>query len=483
MNSTLSLSLLCFLFTISLHAQPSLNNRPKIGLTLSGGGAKGLAHIGILKALDSAGLQVDYITGTSMGAVVASLYAAGYSGDTISKIAEKIDWNGLLLSRPPMNLFIMEQKSEYGRYAVEIPFANGRIKAPTGILESEELWLKFNELFYPVYNVHDFDSLPRGFRCVATDVVTGEAVVLSQGSLPSAVRASMSIPTIFTAVDYNDSLRLIDGGVIRNFPVRDVKEMGADIIIGSTVAPFTQAKAKDVASPMQILLNVAFFRDHEYSRQDIELCDYLIRHPLSGYSTGSFSSSDSIMAIGDRTGALNYPSFKKIADSLNRIYGPPLARKLPPSADRITIRRIITDSLKYIQRPFLMRMLGLQEGQAYSATELETSMRQAFGTRYFTRLFYRLEPVGPGVADLRLVAEEFAPATLKLAIHYNSFSKIMLIGNLTKRDMIGRNSMTGITFGLSENPRLRFEHTAVLGSARFPLASVTERSRYFILNP
>jgi NTE family protein len=462
-----------FILIVQLsHSQQ--NGRPKIGLTLSGGGAKGLAHIGILRALDSAGLEVDFVTGTSMGAVVGSLYATGYSGDTIYQIAKELDWNALLLNRPPLNSFLMEHKNEYGRYAVEIPAVKGRVKVPSGILEAEELWLKFNELFYPVYNIQNFDSLPRGFRCIATDIVTGEAVVLDQGSLLTAVRASMAIPSIFTAVDYNDSLRLVDGGIIRNFPVRDVKDMGANIIIGSTVAIFTNAKAKDIATPMQILLNVAFFRENEYSKTDLALCDYLIKHPLSEYSTGSFTSGDSIMAIGNRVGDLYYPLFKKIADSLNSIYGKPVKRQLPAIEQKIKIRHIVTDSLKYIGNKYLMRILDLKEGNSYSSKELETSMRHAYGTRYFSRIYYRLQPIEPGVADLYLVTEEFAPASLKLAIHYNAFSKIMLIANFSKRDMIGKNSVTGISIGVSENPRLRLEHTVIMGSKKVPLASVTE---------
>ena len=465
---------MCIFILFYTTAYPQTKQRARIGLTLSGGGAKGLAHIGILKALDSAGLKVDYVTGTSMGAVVGSLYAAGYSGDSIYQIAKEIDWSQLLLGRPPMNSFIMEQKNEYGRYAIEIPMEHGHIKVPTGILEAEELWLKFDELYQPVYNVRDFNDLPRPFKCIATNIATGEAVVLDKGCLFSAVRASMAIPTVFTPVDRNDSLRLVDGGIIRNFPVRDVKEMGADIIIGSSVDTYTQLKAKDIASPVQILLNVAFFREQEYSHKDLDLCNYLIMHPVSAYSAASFSSSDSIIAIGDRIGKQYYPVFKKLADSLNAIYGKPEKIFLPSMPAKTILRHIITDSLQYISRPYLFRMLNLQEDSAYTPAELEASMRRAYGTRYFSRLYYRLEPVSPGIADLHLITEEFPPLKAKIAVNYNSFSRIMLILNLTKRDMIAKQSVSSVSLGLSENPRVRLEHTMVMGNTKLPLASVTE---------
>lgn len=461
------------LFFYSLTAYAQKGQRPKIGLTLSGGGAKGLAHIGILQALDSAGLQIDYVTGTSMGAVVGSLYAAGYSGDSIYKIAKTLDWNALLLSKSPMNSFIMEEKREYGRYAIEMPVENGKIKIPSGILEAEELWLKFNELYRPVYNIRNFNELPRPFKCIATDIVTGEAVVMERGNLMNAVRASMAIPSVFTAVKMDNKM-LVDGGIIRNLPASDVKNMGADIIIGSNVAGITLSDAEQITSPLQILLQVAFFRDVEYSKKEFALCNYFIDQPVSKYSAASFSSSDSIIAIGNQMGALYYPVFKKLADSLNAIYGIPAKKTLPVINEKIIIRHIITDSLKYISQSFLKRMLGLKEGVAYSVKELESGMRQAYGTNYFNRLYYQLEPVEPGVADIHLILEESAPVVAKLAVNYNSFSKVMLIANLTKRDMLGKPSISAITIGLSENPRIRLDHTIITGSKKIPLSSVSE---------
>ena len=124
------------------------NERPKIGLTLSGGGAKGLAHIGILKALDSAGLHIDYVTGTSMGSIIGALYAAGYSGDSIEQVARKIDWDVLLSNSSSLRTLLMEEKDEYGKYAVELPWVNHAFRLPSGVLESQELWLKFSELFF-----------------------------------------------------------------------------------------------------------------------------------------------------------------------------------------------------------------------------------------------------------------------------------------------------------------------------------------------
>jgi NTE family protein len=467
--------ILLLLFTpyYNLQAQTG-KQRPKIGLTLSGGGAKGLAHIGILKAIDSAGLQIDYVTGTSMGAIVGSLYAIGYSGDSILQIARNMDWNVLLSNRSSLQAFIMEEKNEYGRYALELPMENGRFRIPSGVLEAEELWLKFNELYNPVYGIKDFNQFKRPFKCIATDLETGDAVVLDRGDLISAVRSSMAIPSVFTAVELGGK-KLVDGGLIRNFPVSDVRNMGAEIVIGSSVSSGLLS-AEKITSPVQILMQIAFFKEANLSKQEVALTDYYIEHPVSNYTAGSFNSSDSILAIGLQMGDLHYPYFKKLADSLNAIYGSPAKVEFPLVREKVTIRHIINESLRYITKPFLRRMLGLKEGSAYTVKEMEDAIRQAYGTRYFNRLYYQLEPVEgeEGVADMHLIAEENAPVTAKLAVHFNTLSDMSLIVNLSFRDYLGKQSRTSIGAAISENFRFRAEHSQVFGTPKVPLAWISE---------
>src|SRR5688572_25155221 len=167
-----------FLFIVSL-----LSARPKIGLTLSGGGAKGLAHIGILQAIDSAGLKIDFITGTSMGSIMGGMYAAGYSGDSIEKIAKTIDWELLFSTAPKLSNISIEEKSEYDKYLLEVPYENGKFKIGRGIIEGQELWLKFSEVFQPVYNITDFNKLSIPFKCIGTDLSTGNAVEMDHGNI------------------------------------------------------------------------------------------------------------------------------------------------------------------------------------------------------------------------------------------------------------------------------------------------------------
>ncbi len=191
-----------------------------------------------------------------MGSIIGSLYAVGYSADSIERIARAIDWDLLLSNQSSLRSIFMEEKEEYSKYVIELPWVNHRFRLPSGVLQGQELWLKFSELFFPVYNEKDFSRFSIPFRCIGTDVGTGEAVVMKDGEIISAVRSSMAIPSVFTAVEYKGK-KLIDGGLVRNFPVKDVKEMGADFVIGSNVATGLMPSEK-VRNALQILLQVAF---------------------------------------------------------------------------------------------------------------------------------------------------------------------------------------------------------------------------------
>lgn len=355
-----------FFFT-SLHAQDSsAHKRPKIGLTLSGGGAKGLAHIGILKAIDSAGLKIDYVTGTSMGSIIGVLYAVGYSGDSIEKIAQTIDWDLLLSNQLFLRSVIMEEKNEYFKYDVELPWVNNWFRISTGVLEGQELWLKLSELLFPVYKIKKFNDFKIPFKCIATDVSTGQAVVLDSGEIVSAIRSSMAIPSLFTAVEFNGK-KLVDGGVVRNFPVKDVREMGADIVIGCNVSSALLAPEK-VKNAIQVLMQVAFFREAEDTRTQVPLCNIYVPMPLENYSMVSFGNANDIIQYGVDEGRRLYPEFKKLADSLNAIYGAPdSAIKKLPVGGHVKISSYEVRGVNHTSKEFFIHALDLYINRPYTS--------------------------------------------------------------------------------------------------------------------
>jgi NTE family protein len=436
--------------------------RPKIGLTLSGGGAKGLAHIGILKAIDSAGLKVDYITGTSMGSIIGAMYAVGYSGEEIEKIARKVDWDLLLSNQSALSGYVMEEKSEYGKYAVELPWVNHAFRLPSGVLEGEELWLKFAELFYPVYHIKNFDSFPIPFKCIGTDVVTGEGVVLDSGDIVTAIRASMAIPSVFTAVEYGGR-RLIDGGVVRNFPVRDVKKMGAEFVIGSRVAMGLLPKEK-VTNAFQILMQIAFFKEAETSNQEVSLCDLYVPMPLDNYNAASFNKADEIMKFGIDEGRRIYPQLKRVADSINMLYGTdPVAKVSLPAPDSIHLSEISIRGLNKTTEDFFLHMMNFETGRYYTPARLSKMIRRVFGTRYYSRIVYHLEQTADGGNKIVFEVEENPVTFAKLGIHYNNFSGISVIANLTTRNFFTPHSRSLVTINVGENMRIRTEHLQYLG--------------------
>jgi len=437
------------------HAQPG--PRPKIGVVLSGGGAKGLAHIGILKAIDSAGLKVDYITGTSMGSIIGALYAVGYSADSIENISRRIDWGLLLSNQSSMRSMIMDEKDEYGRYDVELPWVNHAFRLSTGVIEGQELWLKFSELFRPVYKIKDFSRFSIPFKCIATDVSTGEAVVLDTGEIVSAIRASMAIPSVFTAVEYGHQ-KLVDGGVVRNFPVKDVREMGANIVIGDNVAGPLR-RPEQVTNALQVLLQVAFFREAADTRMQIPLCDIYVHQPLEKFTMGNFGDADEIIADGVEAGRRLYPRLKALADSLNAIYGPqePVRSRLP-AVHPIKISSYQVKGLMRTNQGFFIQSMDLETNHYYTADNLARMVRRAFGTRYYNRITYALEPLPDSTARIDFDVAENPLTFAKLGLNYNQFSGISAILNLTTRNFLTATSRSLVTMNIGQNFRVRAEH-------------------------
>jgi NTE family protein len=437
-------------------------NRPKIGLTLSGGGAKGLAHIGILKALDSAGLKIDYITGTSMGSIIGSLYAIGYPADSIEQMARSINWDLLLSNQASLRTLFMEEKDEYSKYVVELPWVNHRFQLPTGVLQGQELWLKLSEMLYPVYNQKDFSQFSIPFRCIGTDVGNGEAVVMSKGEITSAIRSSMAIPSFFTAVDY-DGRKLVDGGVVRNFPVRDVKEMGANFVIGSNVAGALLPSDK-VRNAIQVLLQVAFFREAQDHKEEVGLCDIYIPFDLDKFSMGSFAQSADIMELGIKEGRKLYPRFKQLADSLDAIYGKQVfVPNRLPSVKPVTISSYEIKGLKNTTADFFVHTIDFFPNQQYTSERLSHMVRAAFGTRYYSRVSYSLVPQPDSSSKIVFDVTENPLSFAKLGLHYNKFSGIAAIVNLTTRNFFVTNSRSMVTLNVGDALRARVEHLQYIG--------------------
>ena len=285
---------LLFLTQISLGQE---NARPKIGLVLSGGGAKGLAHIGVLKVIDSLGIQVDYIAGTSMGAVVGGLYASGYTGNQLDSIFSKIDVDALLQDYTPRESKSFYEKRNDEIYALTLPFNNFKLGLPSGLSKGLYNFNLMSRLTQHVSDVRDFDKLPIPFLCIATDVETGEQIVLDEGILAQAIIASGALPTLYNPVEINGRL-LIDGGVVNNYPIEELKNRGIDFIIGIDVQDGlkNREQLKDVTAVLSQINNFSMIEKMEGKRS---LTNIYIQPDIKGYSVVSFDKGQEIIKKGN----------------------------------------------------------------------------------------------------------------------------------------------------------------------------------------
>ncbi len=289
-------------------------NRPKIGLVLSGGGAKGFAHIGILSLIDSLKIPIDYIAGTSMGAIIGGFYAIGYNGYDLEAMAFRNDWDEIFSDKPPRRLLPYFEKKDTGRFQLEFGVVGTKPVTPSALIYGQKVSLLLASLIFPYEEIPDFDNLPIPFRCVAVDLVTGNKVVLKGGSLAKALRASMSIPTVFSPVEWGDSL-LVDGGMVNNLPVNVVKEMGADLVIAVDVENPLLGRDK-LKSVTNILNQSITLLGLERKLANLEQVDVLIRPDIAGFSVLDFSDEKigSIIKIGKQAAYRVLPELLKLKE-------------------------------------------------------------------------------------------------------------------------------------------------------------------------
>src|SRR5680860_210881 len=296
-------------------AQDSDKKDLKIGLVLSGGGAKGLAHIGALKVIEEAGIKIDYIGGTSMGAFVGALYAAGYTATELDSIFRTTDFTNLIEDNLPRSAKTFYEKEDSEKYAITLPFNKFKISVPPAFSGGQNVYNELVKLLYPVKNIEEFDKLPIPFLCMATDVETGEEVVLKEGYLPQAVMASGALPSLFEPVKIGDRL-LIDGGVVNNYPIQKVKEMGADVIIGVDVQHGLRDR-DGLISATEILLQINNYRTVLDMEEKSKLTDIYIKPDVSNFSVIDFNLYDRIIESGTEAAKKSYGDLRRLAIKQN----------------------------------------------------------------------------------------------------------------------------------------------------------------------
>ncbi len=453
------LFLFCMLFGNPLSLLAQQKERPKIGLVLSGGGAKGMAHIGVLKVLEEAGITPDYISGTSMGSIIGGLYAVGYSADEIYELVTTKNWDNLLTNEAPLNNVVMEEKVGYGKHLAEFSIENGQLVLPSGFIEGQELSLLFSELTWNTAGIQNFDEYPIPFRCTGVDILSGDVYEFSSGDLSTAMRSSMAIPSVFSPVLLNDDDKprlIVDGGVIRNFPVQEVIDMGADIVIGVYSGFKEDVNPDDLKSLTNVLSRSTLLIGIVDSKKQAELTNYLVTPELDEFSPSSFNRAAAIVEAGRIAAMKQFDAFKSLADSLNAIAPLHVCKPLP-RPDSVFLEDIRIAPLKYVKSEVVLSRLGFKPGQYITKKEMNKGLLEVYGTLYFTKVNYRFEKGDKGLI-LNLSAQEKPRTFMNVAMHYDNYYRFGVSLNFTKHDMWLPSSRFKAGVNISEQPQLYLQY-------------------------
>jgi NTE family protein len=459
-------SLVCvILFSSGLFAQGNSSttnkNRPKIGLVLSGGGAKGFAHIGAIKLLEEAGIKPDYITGTSMGSIVGALYAMGYTVDEMTEISTQTEWGVVLTNTVSLEEITVVEKPYYGSFLTELDVTKSGVSLPGGLIEGQNLLQYLSLLTRPVHGITDFTKFPIPYTCVATNIVTGDPVALNSGNITNAIRASMAIPTAFTPVKY-DSLLLIDGGWTRNLPVQEAKDMGADIIISVDVGSPLKTE-EELQSMVSILDQTAWILSTKDTEKQLEMSDYVISPAVSNYASFAFEEADTIIKLGYEAAFQQKAVFEELSRKIysNGKYEGVVEKPFFDSVYRIS--KIEVTGTELTNPSFVSGRLKIDPNQPISAKEIEEKIGLLYGTMYYKKVGFQIIPQAGGTQTLRVDVVEDNPAKLKLSLYYDNENSVGVNVNLTLRNLLLKQSRLIFDGFLSENPILGLKYFKYFG--------------------
>lgn len=456
--------LLCLLSSFLFIPQNivSQTEKPKVVLVLSGGGAKGLAHIATLQTLDSLGIVPDLIIGTSMGSVVGGLYATGYSGDSIAAIAKKINWNKILGGSISLRNVSVEEKGQFKKYLAEIDLIKGKPKVDSAILNDQKLRELFSLLTFPVLEIKDFNDLPIPFRSMTTDIVNGKEVILDSGSIGLAMRASMSIPGVFSPVPYKNTL-LVDGGILNNFAVDVAINMGGDIIIGSDVGGGMQPKEK-LNSISGLLFQASMLTSNLKNEESKALCNILIDHvPNISYSTGDFEKGNLIYEQGKIATNQNIKQLVELAERLKQFKQ--RKHELPQYKRTIVLDSIVYKGISPANLDLVIARTNIKTNKEYVPEDLIEGVERATGTTLFGQITFN-DLQYDGKLGLQLNGIEHAKHQVKGSLHYDTYRGIGLVANYTGRNVVGNSSRFHVSLDIAEQPKIRIQYQKNFGKEK-----------------
>jgi NTE family protein len=444
--------------------QQNQSDGPRVGLVLSGGGAKGLAHISILKMLEEVNMPIDYISGTSMGGIIGGLYAIGYTALEIEAIVVNENWTRLFDDRVNRWLIPIEEKRWDSRYIISLPMEDFSIGLPSGVIGGQQIGKMLSRLTAHKHGVTDFNEFPIPFVAVATRLSDGSAIVMREGHLPNVLRASMSIPSIFAPVSV-DGVSAIDGGVARNFPVSDVLEMGAEFVIGINASTSTNEVDTTASSILSVLNQTLFFHISETTRNQARLVDFMMQPEIGDFGMMDFDDVEKIMASADEYVQRYRDELKQIADSLNALRSDPGVRHrfIPERITHVRIQDITFTNTGNLDESVLLSELQLEIGNSYSINDIEMAVDRVFSLPFFDRVTYALEPMDADSHRILITLNESNLDVFNVGMRYDNRKKASIILSTRFRNQYRNNATLRMSLRLGEEPMGDLQYFYYLG--------------------
>jgi NTE family protein len=436
---------------IAMYSQEQ--TKPKVGLVLSGGGAKGFAHIGVLKVLEEAGVKIDYIGGTSMGAVVGGLYATGYNAAQIDSIFTATNFDELINDFIPRSSKNFYEKGNDELYALVLPFNKFNIGIPQALSKGLYNFNLLSSLTRSVRHVRDFNQLSTPFLCIGSNIETGKQVILDKGNLAQALLASSAFPSLFSPVEIDGQL-IVDGGVINNYPIDQIRKLGADFIIGVDVQDDLRSRSS-LNDATKILVQITNLHSIEKMKDNILKTDIYIKPDITEYGVISFDKGKEIIEKGEEATFSVFERIKKLGSNDSIQYKKP---KLRIRTDSLQIKKINITELDNFTYDYVLGKLRFKPGSTISYEQLEAGVNNINATNNFSVISYSLDPNGED-DDLNLVLKENPTKSyLKFGLHYDGLFKSGVLVNLTRKKTLFKNDIASLDIVLGDNYRYNFDY-------------------------
>ncbi|REC44076.1 patatin-like phospholipase family protein [Chryseobacterium pennipullorum] len=440
----------------------------QFGLALSGGGAKGFAHIGILKIIDSLGIKVDYITGTSMGGILGGLYAMGYNADQLKRTVYKVDWNRILSNKIPYHKVNISEKDEYDKYILEFPVVKGIPTLPSSYIEGQYMGEVLNTLTFNAKHINDFSKLKIPVELTSSDIENGGLIMQKQGSLPLAIRSTLAIPAAFAPV-YIDGKLLVDGGLDRNFPANEVREMGADFVIGGYTG-FRLFTKKEIENPMKMIYQTHAIRSVQDFKHQKALSNILVDFvdPLGEITTKDFAKFRRIIKIGETEARKHLPEFVALAEAQRKLgikYEHEMMEEVKLPTTRFTFNEEdgtpMTDDAEI---EVIKKQMGLVEGRYYDVKTVNAAIDRVFGMRQYLKVYYTYTCINDDGLVMNIFVKRAKKGAFKVALHYDTEQSVGIIVNYTYRNILLNRSRFLATVDISERFKARLAYQQFLDS-------------------